>query len=545
LAGLERAADFANVSSDISYQLALARSHEGKNRSGIIETLDNALDVNRWVIYNKNDALLLKAREFVALRKFSSAISVLDDTVSNADSVCLRLMSLRGMAEGIGDYGYTSATAADRFRTLMFTALDRFPRDPRPLRIFLEYARNRKPESTQMPQNDLNILELVLRRLPFLLDADNELAWMAAPFMRNTDDARRLILTYRAGGLPNIQSRDFRPREESIPVALSLGLIDDITAVEEFFSGTRGINSPLPAGISANGDPVLDLGTLLKISGLLRSEMGRDLFTQNLLVFSGTIISDDDNDGYIDSITNYRSGIIQECAFDTDQDNVSELRIKFLAGIPVSAQYLTSGQISQIIWERYPSVERTVIADENFSFRPAHFQFQPVSFIVLGGSGIYAGLPYPVMSNNLDLTRRTFVSFCVDITRPSVEFKGAVEKIFFERGIPVQAVEIINGQYISFTEFERGIPVIQYVDLDVDGRMETVRRFYRPGVNYPWPDENEKFDYRKLISSSESDWMGKGKYKTGEVYLQNGVVVYLWDVDGSGVMDYSTVERSN
>ena len=545
LAGLERAADFANVSSDISYQLALARSREGKNRTGIIETLDHALDVNRWVIYSKNDALLLKAQMLIVMRKFSGALSILDDTVTNADSVCLRLMSLRGLTAGIWDSGYNANTAADRFRTLMLSALDRYPRDPRPVRIFFEYARNRKPESSQMPQSDLNILELVLRRLPFLLEADAELAWMAAQFMRNADDARRLILSYRAGALSGVQSRDFMPNPESIPIALNLGLIDDITAVEEFFSGTRGINSPLPPGIAGNGDPVLNLETLMKIYGLLRSGMGKDLFTQNLLVFSGAIISDDDNDGIIDSITRYRSGIIQEFNFDMDQDNVSELRIKFLADVPVSAELMVSGQVYQIIWERYPSVERAIFAEEIFSFRPVHFQFQPVSFIVLGGSEIYSGLIYPVPAYKLDLTRRTFVSFCVNITRPSVEFNGAVEKIFFERGFPVQAVEILNGQYVSFTEFERGIPVIQYLDLDVDGKMETIRRFYRPGVNYPWPDENEKYDYRRLVSSSVSDRTGEGRYKTGEVYLQDGAVVYLWDMDGSGVMDYSRLESIN
>jgi hypothetical protein len=351
--------------------------------------------------------------------------------------------------------------------------------------------------------------------------------------------------SYRAGGIPNVQIRDFRPRAESIPVALNLGLIDDITAVEEFFSGTRGINSPLPAWITPNGDPILDLETLTKISGLLRSQIGRNMFAQYLLTFSGAIISDDDNDGIIDNITYYRSGVIEGFAFDTDQDNVPELQIKYLAGIPVSAQYLTSGQISQIVWERYPSVERAVFADENFSFRPADFQFQPVSYIVLGSSEMYSGLPYPVLSYKLELTRRTFISFCVSMTRPSVEFKNAVERIFFERGIPIQAVEITDGKYISFTEFERGIPVIQYLDLDVDGRMETVRRFYRPGVNYPWPDENEKYDYRKLISSSESDWTGSGRYKTGEVYMQDGAVVYLWDIDGSGVIDYSRVQSAD
>jgi hypothetical protein len=540
LAGLERAADFANVSSDISYQLALARSHEDKNRTGIIEVLDHAVDVNRWVIYNKNDALLLKAQQLVAMRKFSNAISILDGTVTNADSVCLRLMALKGQASGIGD---STNDAPQLFRTLLLSALDRFPRDPRPLRIFFEYARNRMPEPSRMPQSDLNLLDLALRRLPFLMEIDAELAWMAAPFIKDTEEARRLMSTYRVGALSGVQSRDFRPSPESIPVALNLGLIDDITAVEELFSGTRGINSPLPARLKVNGDPVIDLETLNKVYGLLRSEIGRDLFTQNLLVFSGCIISDDDKDGNIDNITYYRSGIISEFVFDLDQDNTSEIQIVFSAGIPVSAEYMLTGQKerAQINWERYPSVEKAVFAGESFSFRPADFQFQPVSFIVLGGSSLHAGLPYPVLTYKLDLTRRTFVSFCASITRSSAEFNRALECIFFVRGFPVQAVEILNGKYISFTEFERGIPVIQYLDMDADGRMETIRRFHRPSLNNPWPDE--EYNYLKLIASSDSDWTGEGRYKTGEVYLQDGAVVYLWDMDGSGVMDYSRVEN--
>jgi len=136
----------------------------------------------------------------------------------------------------------------------------------------------------------------------------------------------------------------------------------------------------------------------------------------------------------------------------------------------------------------------------------------------------------------LTLTRRALVSFCVSISRPSVEFDGAVERIFLERGIPLQAEEILNGKQVSFTEFERGIPVIQRIDLDLDGRMETVRRFRPPG-----PDFNETFDYRSLIASSESGW-GDERYMTGEMYLQDGSVVYLWDIDGSGIMDYFETE---
>jgi hypothetical protein len=137
------------------------------------------------------------------------------------------------------------------------------------------------------------------------------------------------------------------------------------------------------------------------------------------------------------------------------------------------------------------------------------------------------------------------ISFCDSITRPSVEFDGAIEQIFFDGGFPRQAVEILNEKYISVTEFERGIPVIQYIDLDLDGRMETIRRFHRPGLDYPWPGLDEKFDYHRLIASSESDWTGEGQFSTGEVYLQDGSIIYSWDIDGSGKMNYSETVPGN
>ena len=548
LAALERAADFSSVSSDISYQLALARSREGKSRGSVVEALNRAIEVNRWVIYNENLASLLKAEQFIATRAFSSALSILDNVIENSDSACLRLLAYKGLISGSGISTYNTDAALESFRALTLSAMNRFSRDPRPLRIFFQYARERYPEQSDMSPTDINLLDLAIRRLPFLLESDSELAWMAAPFMRDTEDARRLIASYRAGGIPNIRNRDFYPSPRSIPVALYLGLIDDARAVEELFSGSRGFNSPLPSGVIGDGYPVLDLDVVTEVYRHLREEKGRFLFTEKLLNFSGRIISDDDNDTFIDSIAYYRSGGVYEFILDKDQDNVPELKVKFLAGVPVSAEYLALGQSSraEIVWERYPSVKSAVLAEENFSFRPADFQYAPVSFIVLGGSGTQAGVSYPILSRHPDLTRVTLVSSSSSVSRASIEFPGAIEQIFLEKAIPIRAFERLGDQYVSFTEFERGIPVIQYLDLDIDGKMETIRRFHRPPQDQILPANiYEKFYYHSLIASSESDWTGEGRYKTGELYPGDGSVVYLWDIDGGGVMNYSETNTEN
>jgi len=524
LAAAERAADFSNVSSDISYQLALTLTHEGGSRTGAINALDRALEINRWVIYNENQALLLKASQLTATRRFASALSVLDKAEESADSAVIRLLALRGMAfSGSTARGFDPVIALSRFRSHVLAAMDRYSRDPRPLRVFLEYARNRKSEPSELTQSDQKLLELALKRLPFLLEADNDLAWLAAYFIGDTEQAKRYVSAYRSGGIPSVQDRNFKPVPASVPIALNLGILDDTRAIEELFSV-----EPMNAGV------------MNEVYGLLRSEEGRDLFTQKLLSFSGTIISDDDNDGYIDNKSLYKSGVVREFMIDTAQDNIFDLHVSFSSdGVPVTARIPVMGnKTAEVQWERYPSVKQITIVNERFFFRPADFKYMPVNLVTFGGSKKYAGPEYPVLlPQYAELTRNAIVSFCSNIQRPSMEFDGATEELFLERGIILRAEETSGGKQISVTEFERGSPVIQRLDMDMDGRMETVRRFHRSDST--WSNLDETFNYRRLIASSESDWTGQGKFKTGEVYQKDGSVVYSWDTDGSGEMNYT------
>ncbi|MCL2180381.1 MAG: hypothetical protein FWB83_04550 [Treponema sp.] len=537
LAALQRASDFADVSSDVSYLLAVARLsflNENETRITVVQALDRAVQTRRWVNYNEGQALLLKAEQLTAMRDYSGVIRCLNHLREAdgfpftqqmaADAAMLQLLTLRGMAFS-GRAEYDSVNALSQFRSQMLSAMDRYPRDPRPLKIFFEYARNRNPEISGLQESDVNLLELVLRRLPFLLERDPELAWMAAPFMRDIEAARRLTASYRSGSL---SSGSFKPAAASIPAALNLGLIDDRDAVDELFD----LNSD-------NAELQLDKNILTDVYALLRSEEGRDYFTRALLSFSGVIYSDDDRDGYIDSRASYRDGIIQEYEFDMIQSCAFDTRI-VLESVPVYAVVPVSGLngYAHVSWERYPSVDNTVLVisgrRETYRFRPADFQYAPVEFLEIGGSGALAGLLYLAPASSLTgLTRRALVSNSSAITRASVEIAGAEETFYMERGIPLRSVETLNGQNVSLTEFERGYPVIQYIDLDQDGRMETIRRFRLPSSDLQF------LDYHSLRKSSQSDWSGDGRFMTGELYLEDGSVVYTWDMDGSGQMNYS------
>jgi hypothetical protein len=537
LAGLERAADFADVSSDLSYLLALVRSHEGKSRWAVLEALNRALEAPRWVRYTPAQARLLQAEQLIALRQYSAALSALADVPAGADAAALGLAAFKGLAgNAAAPESPDPVSPRAEFRRRMGEALDRYPRDPRPLRIFFEYARNRNPAP-----EDQDLMELVLRRLPFLLETDPDLAWMAAPFVRDFESARRMVAACRAGGYGPGRGGNRGPHPASVPAALNLGLIGDEDAVEELLS---------PAA------PVLDEALIIELGDLLRSEKGRNLFAEKLLVFTGIILSDEDRDGYPEGRARYRDGTLEEYRHDADQDGLDELVVSFDAGgVPrwaeqtlvsgptgrgeIPALPRTEGELPRalILWERYPAVLRVELEGQIFTPRPGDFQFGPLRFTDLAGSGTYAGLGFPRReSRSAPLTFRTLVSFSLTVQRPSAEFPGAVEWIDLDRSIPRGAVEILQGRIVSSTEFEQGVPVLQRLDLDMDGRMETLRRFRR--IKYR---EEDPLAYQKIIEFSESDWNGDGMYETGELYLEDGSVVYSWDMDGDGIREYSEV----
>jgi tetratricopeptide (TPR) repeat protein len=542
LTAAQRAMDFSGVSSDIPYLLAVVQSHfKNTIRQYIIAgNLQKAIETDRWVNYNEVQALLLKAQMHISMRDYRNAMICLDRIDSSdsravsagADAMILRLLALRAMAGG-KEPGYDYVYALAQFRSNILLAMDRFPRDPRPLRIFFEYAHNRRPRSSELPEGDTNLLELALRRLPFLQDADPELAWMAASFMRNIEDARRSAASYRSGSISNREN--FKPAPASIPVALNLGLIDDKMAAEELFA-------------AGNETLVIKKDIIVDTYNLLRSEEGRDLFTRKLLSFIGSIIIDDDNDGYIENIVHYRTGFIDSLVDYISNNNDFHITVNFgLDNDPEKVSVFivkndfspeqNSSKRVDLQWERYPFVRQAELDNETFTFGPAVFNYAPVAFLVLGGSDRLTGLLYPVLSDQyITLTYHSLLSFCSSYSRPSQEIDGAMETIYMDQGVILRVVETLNGRQVSVTDFEKGLPVTQNIDLDLDGRMETIRRFRHPPPDYEWKD---LLDYRRLIASSESDWSGDGLYKTMEVYLPDGSVVYSFDIDGGGEMNYS------
>jgi tetratricopeptide (TPR) repeat protein len=510
-AALERAAAFGDVSSDLSYLLGLVRSRLDRPRGSVLEALRRAAAADRWRRYTPEAGGLLEAETLLRLRNYAGTLRLLDSLPESADAARFRLLALKGLGDAV------------RFRGAASAALERYPRDPRPARILFTYFHDRPaPAGT-----DRDLVVLALRRLPVLLEADPELAYLALPFIADLEEARRLLGAYRAVG---------RPNPASIPGALRLGMLDDIRALEELFFPPP--SSPAPSGLRT-----LDRSLLQSVWGLLRSPEGRDRFRRNLLAYSGVINEDGDGDGYDEMVTRYQNGILDSYSLDADQDGLPELRIRFAGGSPEwteavmlpersgeSFAYPVSDEERDrmgLRWERYPFVLWAERRGVRYIPRPLEFSYAPLRF------SDFFGILYPEPDAQPLLSRRALVSFSQFIERRG-NFDGSVERVELDRGIPRRAVETFSGQVVSVTEFRLGRPITQSIDQDLDGRIETLRRF-RPG---PAMEElDDSLAYGEMLEFSESDWDGDGVFEYGEEH-SGGMVRRSWDMDRDGIREY-------
>jgi hypothetical protein len=506
---LERGVDYADVSSDISYLLALARSYFKRPVGAVLEAVRRAIGTDRWNNYLPEDALLLEAEQLIILKSYGEALNILTGVSESLQSARLRLLALR----------FSSRT--DEFLRYTEETINRFPRETEPIGIFLDYLRVEDLFGLYPRQSERDIFSLIERRLPFLLPLDPELAWMAAPFIRDTAEARRLVAAYRAVN---------EAVPASFPITLNLGLVDQGIILGELFT---------PQNRAAG----LDIALLDTIWDLLGEE-GREIFRRNLLQYSGVISIDTNFDGIPDATVAYQNGMPVSYKADDNQDRVTELIVEFEAGLPAFAFIALPPEASfgrsvvaeeavrriKISWEQYPAVLNAELEGERFIFRPYSFFYAPLQFREYPSQVLQNQISLDYTSRTVQarnilfperntmiaaLTRRVLIANSYQVERASVEFSGAVEVIELNSSIPVRAREYLDGRIISETDFLRGRPIAQRVDLDLDGRLETVRHFRRSSLVLDGtlaPPET-LLDYERDYDYAQSDWAGDGNYE--------------------------------
>jgi hypothetical protein len=525
LAGLERGHDFSDVSSDMAYLLALVRFHEGKPLAAVQEALQQALAIRRWQTYTPDAAQLLEAEIAIQLRRYTDALYMLAPLAPSAEKTYLTLRAFLGIGN------------REAFSRVMGEALNTYPRDPRPVRLFLSLASDWRLTATEEA-----LVSLTLKRLPLLLEVDPDLAYVAASFIRDSAEARRLVGAYR--GI-------HRGVAGSIAPALNLGLIDGKIAVDELFVAA----SPAVEG------PTLDKALLSALWKLLRNPEEQGWFRSKLVGFSGHIIEDADKDGYYESRVQYEAGMLSRYTYDGDQDGFVELTVFFESGVPVKAEVqgmpesvsevspvtpLAATQEQRIItlqWEQYPAVGAASLEGIQYRLRPFAFFFLPVYFKRLESGGLWYPEREPFARG---ISQRMLITHALFMERPSREFAQGRERVELEQGVPQRAWEFLNDRVVSTTEFRQGRPQTQQIDLDGNGHLETIRRFRPSGTvsqDNPW----EALFFGSLIEGVESDWDEDGLFEYEEQYryAQEGPestlekILRFWDIDRDGTRELS------
>jgi tetratricopeptide (TPR) repeat protein len=484
-AALLRALDYADVSSDISYQLAFARQGLGRPVYLALEAVRDALDTDRFRVYRAEDARLIEARCLLMLRQYSTVLRTVQLCADNADSALVRLEAWKGLDD------------RPAFIREAGLSLDRFAREPRISALILRYAATHTPAG-----NEQALVDRVLRILPVLTDHNPELAYLAAPFVYDWQEARRLVAAYRA--VTPV------PAAESLPVSLDLGVIGGESATAALFAFDT-----------------IDRDIVLAVWSLLGTDETRDAFEQRLRVFSGFITIDENHDGITETRAEYHEGRLVSYNHDADQDGVSDISVDFAGDLPESG-FLAAGNIT-LSWQDFPSIRYAEKDGLRYDFAPRSLFFSPFRLHELCGV-----IMFPEPDRYADMTtERTLAGFALAITRDSREFDGVQEVITMLDGIPLRAEERLGGRLVSETEFDRGFPVQQLIDLDLNGTLETVRRFRTARVSIYYPFHEVSF------SSQVSDFNDNGVAEYKEEYAADGTVSRFWDMVEDGVYEYS------
>ncbi len=478
------------ANSDARYLLAVADIRAGRAWVEPEGELRTALAGGTFLRYTPDDAARLLAHVLVRTKRYAEALALASrpGLAGDSDALYLRARALRFLGD------------SEAFLQAVESGLDRFPSDARIPRELLAFAA-RTPRTEAVAA----LVRRVEARLGYYRFLDPEIILLLAPF-RSSEEARRdLILEYRAPG---------RRSPRAAVLALDLGILDDDSAVSEFF-----------------GFPSISWEDLRDLRGFLRSGEGAESFSDAASRYSGELGTDSDGDGFFEVRSTYREGRILSWDLDFDQNGLQEISMKFRDDLPESGRMTLAGAEAVFEYGEYPYLARTLYRSASgvreYLFSPDALPFPAVELYSGPGRGTGEGFA----------PRRTDTPFPTEAACAAAAFR-------------VTARPADPGTPVSVTDLDRGIPVLSRVRT-ADGRDGIL--VYRGGVpQYELADMDGDGIYEsRYLYASEADAMRSGA-KPSPLRFEadfdlDGVFEYTenlavpfertWDYDGDGRVD--------
>ncbi len=505
---VEKGLTFDDSFADFFYLKAQCLINLNGTRAQCLDAAETALTSGlKLRIYNHDNPVLLLARLYIETKHYNEALQLMKTlTFPSADRDFYRASALYGLGR--------DAQARD----VIETALARWSFDVRFPRLFFLQERN-KP----MTRAGKKLADSLLQQLYVWIEQEPALAVYAAPFDPNPQENNRRLKVYRNMHAADAQNLDARIQLAAVLAELRYGVIDEKTAVEEFFAVTTADHLPQKVSvktslISLYSDQLIELCRLTGTNDV-RKEIGK-----RLKVFSGVLLEDDNHDGIPSTAVFFEQGRPVSAYFDVNQDEVYEYQAQCDFGAPNVIITPKNGYTVQ--YDTYPAIHSIVQRAEKreYIMRPLALRWEPVAQTELDlrlrdtDAEAPAFFTLRLRNNARLLQEHDFIFSVLYSEEPAPEDQNAVVRTHFEDGRMISAETTKGSQTIAFSRYRNGVLTQKEYDYDGDGFFEVMEQYGKQGA------------LEKISVDTNKDKV----FEYYEVYKTDGTVIKNWDGNGDG-----------
>ena len=518
---VEKGITFDDSFSDFFYLKAQCLIQMNSIRARCLEAAETALTSGlKLRIYNRDNLILLLARLYTETERYNEALQVLETLAfASADRDFYRASALYGLERD------------EQARDVIETALSRWSFDVRFPRLFFLQERD-KP----MTRTGKKLADSLLQQLYVWIEQEPSLVVHAAPFDPNPQENNRRLNVYRNMYAAGSQKLDARTQLAAVLAELRYGVIDEKTAVEEFFAVTTAGHLPQKANVKTSitalySDQLIELCRLTGMNAV-RKEIGKRLKT-----FSGILLEDDNHDGILNAAVFFEQGRPISAYFDLNQDEEYEYQVQCNFGAPDLIVTPKNGYAVQ--YDSYPAIHSIVQKAEKreYTMRPLALRWEPLAQTELDlrlrdtDADAPAFFTLQLRNNARLLQKHDFIFSVLYSEEPALSDEKAVVRTHFEDGLMISAETKRGTQTIALTRYWNGVLAQKEYDYDGDGVFEMLEQYGKQG---------------KLEKISVD--INKNKlFEYYEVYKTDGAVVKNWDEneDGTPEIQYTQFPSGN
>ncbi len=502
---------YAPKFADFFYLEALCGMRLGQANADIIENAEKACSAEMsWGLYDLANAELLAAKINAELLRYERALHLAGkQKFASADADLLKARALYGLSRN------------EEARKEIDEALGRWALDPRFAKLFFLKEKGKKVTASSRA-----LAKKILMRLYSWQELDPSLLLLASPFETKSEENIRRIKIYRSTNMPTNKpctSEELLYYSYSALLALRYGIINEETAVDEFFHLTSYYNNPISKEVNLIHTAYEShLEELLKlvVTARIRAKIKKRLDT-----YHGLILDDKNNDLIVNSKIYYRNGRPWSAEFNDSQDGYPEYIVKCSFGVPDIIYGKRNNY--ELRYDNYPFLKEAEINKKAYKLLPQEVKWQPL-FMEKVNLKLYkpselkdAFFSLKTAKNKNPIQEKDIIGKTIFSVEDEKSVEGGKKTVYYEKGIPSKDDVKVGGEIYSATNYKNGLPLVTTVDKDGDKYFETKIEYDRQG----------------LVAKISVDLNKNKIFEYVENYPNNSSVVKTWDTNEDGRID--------